>query len=126
MAFDTSFDDMLVAKVETNGANGITVTTLVNRHQHYLEGTHMWGNSAAPGGTWQNDTAPEDWTGGVDVTVNFARRVQAGLVGITDCTIGSGVEYAALAIGKSRYKLHIAHTTSSAPDGRFLRYFARM
>lgn len=124
--FDTAFDDMLIAKVETNGSNGITVTTLVNKHQHYLEGSHVWGNSAAPGGTWQNDTAPEDWTGGVDITVNFARRVQAGLVGITDCTIGSGVEYAALAVGKSRYRLHIGHTTTSAPDGRFLRYFARM
>lgn len=30
--FDSTYDDMLVAKVETNGSNGITVTSLVNRH----------------------------------------------------------------------------------------------
>ncbi|MBL8844821.1 MAG: hypothetical protein JNN24_03525 [Hyphomicrobium zavarzinii] len=125
-SFDSTYDDMLIAKVETNGSNGITVTTLVNRHQHYLEATHLWDNGGSAGSTWQDDTPPELWTAGVDVSLNFARRIQAGIVGLTDCTITGGTEYAAVAIGKTRYRLHLAHTTSGNPQGRFLRYFARM
>lgn len=31
-AFDSTYDDMLIAKVETNGSNGITITPLRNKH----------------------------------------------------------------------------------------------
>lgn len=31
-AFDSTYDDMLIAKVETNGSNGITITSLRNKH----------------------------------------------------------------------------------------------
>lgn len=32
VAFDTTYDDMLIARVVTNGANALTVTSLVNKH----------------------------------------------------------------------------------------------
>lgn len=122
-AFDTKFDDMLIARVVTSAGNVPTVTTLINKDRHYLEDTLWWATADGP---WQDDTPPEGWTTGIDVTVNFARRVQAGVVGYNDLSVPGNAEIAALAVGKSRYKLHAACSASSGPQGRWLRYFARM
>ena len=52
-AFDATYDDMLIARVVTNGANALTVTSLVNRAQLFVdkvvEGIH--DGDSAPLGT---------------------------------------------------------------------------
>lgn len=62
--FDTTYDDMLLARVVTNGANAPTVTTLVNKQ-----------NLFATASKTSFSTSTTTWTGlaGAAVTLNWAR-----------------------------------------------------
>lgn len=78
--FDTTFDDMLIAKIVTNGANALTVTPLVNRakldqavsntdHQPLSPATLNVGTFGGPSAV-PYFTNPE----GVTHTLNWSRR----------------------------------------------------
>ena len=110
----------------TSAGNVPDVVSLVNKDRYYSEATYLWASTSSPGSGWQNDTAPENWSAGITIAVNLARFAQAGIVGLTDMTVNAGVEVAALAVGKSRYSIHIAETSSNNPIGRYLRYCVRM
>jgi hypothetical protein len=72
--FDTTFDDMLIAKIVTNGANALTVTPLVNKVTLALDLTYNGGGSAIyPGniplgpdgvvpGSFQSPTHAINWS----------------------------------------------------------------
>lgn len=69
-AFDTTFDDMLVARVVTNSSNVATITALVNRHS-------LWRIGEEVVTTASNDGAPEA-TGSKSLTpINWARTPSA-------------------------------------------------
>jgi hypothetical protein len=77
--FDTKYDDMLIARVVTNGSNVPTVTPLVNRHQ-LLTSIQL---SAELGGTPNNTrTADVSWP-----SLNWARRPVLHPARTT-CTVG--------------------------------------
>ena len=69
LAFDSTFDDMLVAKVVTNGANAVTATSLVNRMRlasEVAKTTHTFSYALTEVGP---DVAPT-------YTLNWARTPQ--------------------------------------------------
>ncbi|MEP9397935.1 hypothetical protein [Mesorhizobium sp. KR2-14] len=64
IAFDSSYDDMLIARVVTNPANDPTVTPLINRHRLAAEITNSGATSGV--GNISKRTAALSW--------NWARR----------------------------------------------------
>jgi hypothetical protein len=79
--FDSTYDDMLVARVITNSSNVATITNLVNRNRIWLSGEIGFLASDWP---FQNDTFPSGITNAPNVSVNFARTPRAFLSGMND------------------------------------------
>lgn len=79
VAFDTTLDDMLVARVVTNGANALTVTALANA-------ARLFASYSASIST----TASNALTGTWSATLNWSRRPQVG-VAMTTRTLAEGV-----------------------------------
>lgn len=80
--FDTTFDDMLIAKIVTNGANALTVTALVNKAKLFQ--VVQFSGADIPGATYI-DTTPGDYMSpdgrpmftqstGPTHTINWSRR----------------------------------------------------
>lgn len=91
-SFDSTYDDMLIAKVVTNGSNDLTVTALKNLHQLSYEELMTGVSVANPGA----NLASFDF----DATLNWARtpthcvltlmnRVSDGSAGDDDFQVGT-------------------------------------
>jgi hypothetical protein len=84
IAFDTTFDDMLIARVVTNGSNDTTVTALKNL-------SHLAASFAKTSKEWR--TSPASWDGMpiLTGTVNWARTPRCSIVK-TDGEISSSAD----------------------------------
>lgn len=80
-AFDTTYDDMLIAKVVTNGSNVATITRLLNAHAISTEQQRVVQNLE-----FEDNTNPVDIVNGEDVTLDWSRRPKARLIAVNDMT----------------------------------------
>ncbi len=87
-AFDSTYDDMLIAKVVTNGSNVATITQLANKAKLSAAGTP--GSFSGGNATMQDGSTPTSITIGLTITLNWARTPRFALVGFTDIIIFSG------------------------------------
>lgn len=72
-AFDSKYDDMLIARVVTNAGNNPTITNLVNKHDLIYD-----GQVTGPGGT----SSTTIWYDG-SFTLNWARTPFISIEGVT-------------------------------------------
>lgn len=117
-AFDSTYDDMLVARVITNSSNVPTITNLVNRAR--LESEQTASGVATLGAT---ESASYSNT----FTMNWARTPFAIVSGICSQTAGARVNGYANAISKTVTRYGVAATVTTdwdisptAPNGELL------
>ena len=93
IAFDSAFDDMLIARVVTNSSNVATITTLANKDRLSASGEEI-----APRGSLDPNIAEavggfgvlaSQITQGASASINFARTPDAFLRWINDMRISS-------------------------------------
>lgn len=121
-AFDTTFDDMVSHKVQTNASNVATITALMNKDRISLN-----GEVAITSTTFQDSTAPSGITGGQALSFNLGRRPRAAISGITDIDGSSTtIESSFGVIADSRYagRAFYQLSGSTPTPGIFLAYEA--
>lgn len=123
--FDTTYDDMLIARVVTNGANLPTVTALLNKARLTAAGEEGMFTAT----TFEDEKPPSQLTGphGVTVNLNFARKPAAFLTGFTDATVQVSTTEAELNIvvqSLSRYQIKVIYQRSVIAGGAWIGYQA--
>lgn len=106
-SFDSSYDNMLVAKVETNGSNVATIRNLKNKHR-LRKRHHVTGPSGALG--------PSDWNSAYSGTapLDWARTPEmAAIVGCVYTAGGSALEYANYISARTVTRYAVAATVNS-------------
>lgn len=83
--FDSTYDDMLVARVVTNSSNVATITTLVNRHNLFRfarEVVPVTANNGAPGAAGEKALTAVNWarTPGYQIASNVAGSNTTGFL----------------------------------------------
>ncbi|MDO9417046.1 hypothetical protein [Pararhizobium sp.] len=79
-AFDSAYDDMLVARVITNASNIPTITKLMNKDRPTLSGeTAITDNNP-----YENDKTPSQIASGTVVSINWGRKPRAAIGAMTD------------------------------------------
>ncbi|WP_242220090.1 hypothetical protein [Shinella zoogloeoides] len=109
-AFDSGYDDMLVARVVTNSSNVPTITNLTNKHDLRATGEL---NTAMDNSEFDNDALPSQITKFRTISLNWARSPQAYLTAANDIRPDHRVVTGASSIGEfsigvradSRYSL---------------------
>ncbi|MBB4063698.1 hypothetical protein [Gellertiella hungarica] len=126
VAFDSSYDDMLVARVVTNSSNVVSITNLANKADLKSTGEVLQENT-----TWQNDAVPSTMTAldGAIVNINWARRPIAFLTGFTDVTVQFGSaavikEVNVVVQSLSRYQLKAIYQRTTDPSGAYVAWAA--
>lgn len=109
-AFDSAYDDMLVARIVTNSSNVATITNLVNRARLLSSGDSAVLNPTI----WEDGAAPSTLVGsqGDTVNLNWARKPVAYLTGFTDATVQVGNNFAEMSIvaqSLSRYQIKLIY-----------------
>jgi hypothetical protein len=84
--FDTTYDNMLIARAQTNGANISTITLLENRAQLFLEGEGSQGVNTI----YEDNTIPSNVSHYLTHNCNWSRRPKVSLRAITDANINTG------------------------------------
>ncbi|CAM5764357.1 hypothetical protein [Bosea minatitlanensis] len=109
--FDSTFDDVLLAKVVTNAANSVTVTALANKNRLSAVAARAASVFLGAGyGAAQTDT----------YTFNFARRPRLRLVGFNNNVtpdFRDGQEMGLMAQNVTRYSAQVQNFTSSLDAG---------
>lgn len=124
--FDTTYDDMLLARVVTNGANLPVVTALKNLNRlAAADDTTVLGPTV-----YEDAKRPSQLTGsqGVTVDLNWARKPSAFLTGFTDIT----AQWATTQTGEinvavqalSRYQIRCIYQRTQNAGGAYLGYSA--
>ena len=89
VAFDSTYSDMLIARVVTNSSNVATITTLANKNVLTGEGEILdprgsfKGNSNSNAG-YENQASPSSISNFDQVSLNWARRPQSYLSALND------------------------------------------
>ena len=108
-AFDSKYDDMLIARVVTNAGNGATILSLVNKHDVRLRGAELNAKGALTGYGFEDNVAPSAISQYTTVAVNLARTPDVMLSAANDVNIkdsvGDQVSFGARAL--SRYSLAV-------------------
>lgn len=112
-AFDSTYDDMLVARVITNSSNVATITNLSNKDRLKDRGqTAMIRHKP-----WVDNTLPYNISTGTLVTINWARRPQMAVTALADIDVHNTGQIQEFNIGlnvRSRYDaLSFYHSNSS-------------
>lgn len=113
--FDSTFDDALIARVITNGANLATITNLANAHSLQLTGVETDPRGAYKGNTsetagYQNNIGPYEVTNYDSIAINFARTPQVALWNTNDVRpsgMSDGNEFSIGVRPLSRYQLAV-------------------
>jgi hypothetical protein len=111
-AFDTTYDDMLIARVVTDGANVPTVTALKNLHRLASTGELQGPKGAHTGSNnfMENNTAPSAIQNYSTVALNWARMPEVYLRALNDVYPqggSNGKEFSAGALPLSRYQVAV-------------------
>lgn len=83
--FDSTYDDMLVARVITNSSNVPTITNLCNKVNLFAMGEDY--APGASGASFEDEKMPSEITQYKSVHINFARTPQVQLTAINDLII---------------------------------------
>lgn len=83
-SFDTTFDDMLLAKVTTNGSNALTVTALYNKA--FLIGNSLYGETNSSYHDVGNDAALDNAGVGGGWVRNWSRKGESSMANVVDIT----------------------------------------
>lgn len=133
VAFDSSYDDMLVARVITNSGNVATITTLANKHRLIVQGQNL-GNLQGAGPTHEDNVTYSNIQGlgaaAENVAINFARTPFTALNGVFDLTTqqssSADIEINVVAKTESRYNVRlIASRSLVIGDGVSLSFIAQ-
>ncbi|MBD9445750.1 MULTISPECIES: hypothetical protein [unclassified Rhizobium] len=85
VTFDSTYDDMLVARVVTSAGNVPTITNLINKNVLTASGEALApGTFGAGFGSWEDATMPSAIVNFTPVAINFARRPDAYLSAFND------------------------------------------
>ena len=82
--FDSAFDDMLIARVVTDGNNAPTVTALKNLHVLRATGEELAAKGGLSGNNMEDQASPSALTQYKAVALNWARRPDAYLTAAND------------------------------------------
>jgi len=115
-AFDTGYDDMLVARVVTNSSNVVTVTDLVNKHSLFAS-----GELSFIGAAFQDDVPPSGITNFTPVDLNWSRTPLTSIQGMTD--VGPG-EFNLGTKPLSRYRIAVYSQSANSGLGEYVAYQA--
>lgn len=93
--FDSTYDDMLVARVITNSSNVPTITNLINKNLITASGEAVGPRGSLGPYAIQDGTLPSNITQYTAVNVNFARTPQAFLTAWNDLntTVSTNKDY---------------------------------
>lgn len=115
-SFDSTFDDMLLARIVTNSSNVATITSLANKHRLFAEGEWLGANA------WQNVNNLSGITDYEPIALNWARRPRSRMSAGINLTTESGTSSGEVNMGAktlSRYTIavfwqrtHIAGTST--------------
>lgn len=86
VAFDSTFDDMLVARVITNSSNVATITNLSNKDRITISGE----TGLARHVPFEDSVTIANITAGQLVTCNLARRPRAAMTAVSDFDVLAG------------------------------------
>jgi hypothetical protein len=106
-AFDSTYDDMLVARVITNSSNVATITALANKNRLRIRGEEFFGGTQL---TFEDDKNPSAINNFVTKTINWARSPEIFSVSaINDFGQGNPTNTEANAGGRilSRYSVAV-------------------
>lgn len=125
-AFDSTYDDMLVARIVTNSSNVATITNLANKALLKSEGD----SAPISPSNFDDNVGPGALTGpdGETFALNWARKPQAYLAGFSDVQAQSGSGSGELNIAAqslSRYQVRVIYERSSKANTGFVAYVAR-
>lgn len=126
VAFDSSYDDMLVARVVTSAGNVATITNLSNKSRL----TAVGESSDLQPTIWEDNKPPSQIVGseGEVVALNWARKPMASMTGFTDVTVQFNTtqqaELNAVVQSLSRYQLKLIYQRTQNPIGGFIGYQA--
>lgn len=126
VAFDSGYDDMLVARVVTSAGNVATITNLANKSRL----TAVGESSDMLPTIWEDNKPPSQLVGseGEIVALNWARKPMANLTGFTDVTVQYNTTQTAelnvVVQSLSRYQVRLIYQRTQNPIGGFVAYQA--
>lgn len=109
--FDSTFDDMLVARILTTSSNVASITSLANAHQLRLSGETDYTQTPP----YEDNKKPSEITGGNVLPINWARKPRASIGMMTDLDVpnrGSNLNMTELNVGiivDSRYRVRTVY-----------------
>lgn len=115
--FDSTYDDMIVARVITNGSNVATITKLSNKQS--LTAT---GEAALTGLPFEDSVPPSGITQYQQVDLDWARIPFVAIQGVTDSPLGYEWNFGAKPL--SRYKVAVYSQAAAAGMGEFVSWQA--
>lgn len=89
-SFDSTYDDMLIARVTTNADNAVTITPLVNLHNIDTEGDIHIGSMGRGTLDFENGISPEFIKKYHKFNLNWSRRPRSRLIAVNDFTTAHG------------------------------------
>lgn len=85
--FDSTFDDMLIARIITNSSNVATITNLSNKHELKNSGTEIGPNGTLSTYDHEDGVLPDDITEYTTVSLNWARTADTYLSAMNDVLV---------------------------------------
>lgn len=123
-SYDSTFDDMLIAKITTNGANAATVVALKNKHRLEAQGELLFSDVA-----WAGDlVAPSAMLHGTVLTQNWGRRPKAAMAMMTSISTKAtsdtlGTQQINVGINvRSRYQALVTYQKTETPQSGYVSY----
>ena len=119
--FDSTYDDMLIARVVTNASNVATITSLANAHSIAMttevrDARGAYTGNATPTAGWQDGVMPSAISNYNTVTLNWARKPHVAMTAMGDfITNTSAQEWNVGIRALSRYQ--VAVWTQGDADG---------
>lgn len=124
-AFDTTFDDMLTHRVQTNASNIATVTALKNKAFLVAEDETVTFSSSS----FQNAALPSNLVGGQAqlFNINWSRRPLVAIQAVTDFRASNGTagEFNMMARADSRYRIRCVYELDGGAGGGAISFSAR-
>jgi hypothetical protein len=127
VAFDSAYDNMLVARVITNSSNVATITNLVNKTSIFSNGDEAFDPGQL---VYEDNTAPSAIANFVTKPLNWARRARVGIAAVNDMVtanvgttaLPTEINFGARAL--SRYGVAVWYQRRGGGDAGFVSWHA--
>ncbi|MEJ8308616.1 hypothetical protein [Agrobacterium larrymoorei] len=117
IAFDSTYDDMLVARVITNSSNVVTVTDLVNKSSLGASGEVTFTNLP-----FQDDKPPSQITNYTTVNIDWSRIPFTAVQAVTDSPSNAEWNFGTRPL--SRYQIAVYSQSSVSNNGEWVGWQA--